>query len=288
MFKSRKLVIIGIVVLLALICIGGITLFNSEEPLTTNNSTILVTVPPMIDIVSNLLGNDYNVISIIPSGKSPHTYEPTPSDILKFKNANLWIRLGDGFLPIEDRIVNSTSIKNISIGKDIKALVEEGSDDPHEIDPHIWMSAKNGIKMTELIRDCLSDIYPDNRDVIFNNADVYLHKLKDVDIKIQKSVKQMNPPIFIATHGSFGYLSSDYNLKQLVVEHDGKEPTAQELKNIIDKARKFKIHIVITEKLSSRNIADTISKELNVTPITIDPLSTDYIGTLNSIADALK
>lgn len=249
---------------------------------------LLVTVPPMQEIVSAVAGDRFRVETIVPEGVSPHTYEPGPSDLAVFDGAVLWFSLGEGFLPLEDQISGALpDVPTVATGSGISAVAEAGSDDG-ETDPHIWMSAENGVQMTKTIRDALADRFPEDADRFTANADAYLTRLADADAALRAAADRMNPPAFLATHGSFGYLARDYQITQLVIAEGEKEPGAKALAKLADSAKAANIHIIITEPLSGTRAANVLGEEIGVPPQEIDPLSPQYLETLGRVAEVLS
>ena len=252
-----------LIILLSVAAVAGcisVPVADSSSPV------ILVTVPPMTEIVSAVAGDAFTVISVVPEGVSPHTYEPSPSDMASFGSADLLI---------------------IATGTSIRALAETGGEEG-EMDPHIWLSAKNGILMTESVRDGLAHQYPELADEFSKNADEFISRLKQADVRLSAATERMHPKTFLTTHGSFGYVSSDYNITQLVITMEGKEPSARELAGIIDSAKSSGVRLIITEPLSGERTAAVLAEELGVVPVKIDTLSARYLNTLNTIAEVLE
>lgn len=249
---------------------------------------LLVTVPPMTEIVSAVAGDGFAVLSVVPEGVSPHTYEPTPADVSSFAAAEMWFTLGEGFLPLEDQVTEVLSdMPRIATGSQIRAVAEAGSEEG-ETDPHIWISARNGILMTHAVRDGLSERYPALADRFSANADAFIAQLSEADARLSAAADTMHPKVFLATHGSFGYLAADYNITQLVITHEGKEPAAHELAEMVDAAKAAGVHSIVTEPLSGERAAMVLSEELDVVPVEINPLSVHYTDTLNALAEVLK
>ena len=82
--------VLSVVLVLAAVSAGCI----STPAELDNNTVLLVTVPPMVEMVSTVAGDGFTVISVVPEGMSPHTYEPTPSDVSSFAAADMWFTLG--------------------------------------------------------------------------------------------------------------------------------------------------------------------------------------------------
>lgn len=257
-------------------------------PAEDERPQILVTVPPMVEMVSAVCGDNFSVVSIVPAGVSPHAYEPSPADIAGISTADLWFTLADGLLPLEDRMRASLpDIPVIQTGSGVLVVAEAGGADG-EPDPHIWISAQNGIQMVCAIRDGLVASYPEYADAFTENADVYLGKISDADTALRAAAESMNPKAFLTTHGSFGYLAKDYAISQLVITREGKEPTARTLAAIIDTAQESGVHLIITEPSSVSRAAAVLAEELGVSPLSIDTLSPRYLDTLRKVAEVVS
>jgi zinc transport system substrate-binding protein len=239
----------------------------------------------MTEMAASVAGKNFTVLSIVPEGVSPHTYEPSPADITAFSSAEVWFSLGRGFLLLEDQIADALpDISAVATGLEIRAIAETDE----EIDPHIWLSAQNGICMTDTICQGLSKLYPDQEEVFSKNAKTYIARLQDIDRLLSAAAESMQPKIFLTTHGSFGYLAADYNISQLVIAGEGREPAAQKLAEITDAAKAAGVHLIITEPLSGEQIAVVLAEELGVSPVKVNPLSPNYTETLHRIAEVLK
>src|SRR6266511_773318 len=98
---------------------------------------IVTTMSILADMVKNVGGERVEAENIIPIGAGPEDYQPQ-------------IAVSDGL-----------------------EAVDVGSADFKEGNPHFWMSAANGAKYVEKIRDGLIQVDPDGKDTYTKNADVY-------------------------------------------------------------------------------------------------------------------
>src|SRR5690348_17307467 len=64
---------------------------------------ILVSIAPQKFFVKQIAGDTVNVNTIVPAGSSPHTYEPTPRQMIRASEAVIWFRIGE---PFEKRSIN--------------------------------------------------------------------------------------------------------------------------------------------------------------------------------------
>jgi zinc transport system substrate-binding protein len=90
---------------------------------------------------------------------------------------------------------------------------------------------------------------------------------------------------FVVYHPSFGYFAAVYDLQQIPIEKEGKEPSAKELAALAKAAKGARV--LITEPQFPQRSALFLAKRLGLGVVTIDPLAYDIPQTLRSLAKAL-
>ena len=87
-------------------------------------------------------------------------------------------------------------------------------------------------------------------------------------------------------HPSWAYFCKDYNLQQLAIEKEGKEPTSQDIVKLVDTARKEGIMVIFTSPEFSTANAQTIASEIGAKVVSVDPLSPNYLENMKKVAEA--
>ena len=105
--------------------------------------------------------------------------------------------------------------------------------------------------------------------------------------EIQQILKDLSIREFMVFHPS-GYFADEYGLRQIPIEMDGKEPTAQELAGIIDFAKEKNIRVIFVQSQFSTGAAERVAESIGGKVVQIDPLAEDYISNLKNLADSLK
>ena len=89
-------------------------------------------------------------------------------------------------------------------------------------------------------------------------------------------------------HPSWGYFAKDYNLRQLAVEVDGKEPKMRALVELIKRAKKEHIRAIFTQPEFSDKSAQILAKNLNIRVIKASPLAENWSENLINLAKAIS
>lgn len=291
-FKTLAAVLIGAI----MACL--ISSCGKQEKLA-GKIGVATTILPQAEFVRNLGGDKVEVTVMVPPGASPHTYEPTPAQMKELARAKLYVMTGSGVefeLVWMDKIIQNNKnlvvvdcSKGISIietkehnHEDIKGTEKEPH---HGKDPHIWLSPKNAKIMVENIYAGLIKIDPVNKNFYNQNKIKYLQQLDSLDKKIKDGLKDIQNRNFMVFHPAWGYFAKDYNLKQIPVEIEGKEPSAKDISNLIDLARKNNIKVVFVSPQFNPKSAAVIAQGIGGKVVFIDPLAENYIQNMLLILD---
>lgn len=88
-------------------------------------------------------------------------------------------------------------------------------------------------------------------------------------------------------HPSLTYFAEEFGLEQLPIEADGKEPSPKQLKELIKTARNENVKVIFVQREFDIKQAETIAKEIGITPVEIAPLSYDWGQEMIHIAKSL-
>jgi len=260
---------------------------------------VATTILPQAEFVRNLGGNKVEVTVMVPPGANLHIYEPTPAQMKELARAKLYVMTGSGVefeLAWMDKIIQSNKnlvVVDCSKGIQLIEMKEHNHEDIkgtekepyHGKDPHIWLSPKNAKIMVENIYVGLVKVDPVNKDFYNQNKIKYLQQLDKLNKKIKDGLKDIQNRNFMVFHPAWGYFAKDYNLKQLPVEIEGKEPSAKDISYLIDIARKNNIKVVFVSPQFNPKSAAVIAQGIGGKIVFIDPLAENYIQNMLLILD---
>jgi len=268
----------------------------------TGEKIITVSIAPFKYFVKEIAGDDFKVNVMVPAGADAHIYEPFPEQINKLRRSVAYI--SNGYLGFEATWLNrfyetNRSMKRLSLGDKINPLVSvhmhEGNHS-EGADPHYWVSPECALIMAKSVKDLLIEINPSGEKKYETNYNDLIIKIHEVDNKARSLFSNVQRRSFMIYHPNLGYIARDYNLEEISVEFEGKEPSPSRLKGLIDRANKDNLKIIFVQKEYDTKNAEVIASEIGAKVIIIDPLSEEWekattdiiVAVYNSLTESFK
>ena len=134
----------------------------------------------------------------------------------------------------------------------------------------------------------LVKVDPANEDYYSAREKAYLQELDNLNRDIEQMLSVLKNRKFMVYHPAWGHFARDYNLEQISVETEGKEPSAKDIQHLIDQARKYDIKTIFVSPQFNIKSAEVIAKEIKGKVILVNPLEKDYISNLRRLAEELS
>ena len=246
---------------------------RTEKPAVT----VTVTISPYKYFVDQIAKGKVDVNVMVSNGNNPETYEPYAQQMMELSKSALYLKVGRiGFeqtwmKKLQD---NAPDMKVIDTSVGIKPAKTPGGN----IDPHVWMSCSNARIIASNILKALCELEPKNKAFFEKNYQSLLSIIDKRDSTIKESFKK-DPDLvrkFVIYHPILTYFARDYQLEQLAIEEEGREPSAAQLKSLIERARKEKIKFCLIQAEFANRNTTTFIKESYTKPMNINPLQGDW------------
>lgn len=251
--------------------------------------TVTVTISPYKYFVDQIAKGKVDVNVMVPNGNNPETYEPYAQQMMELSKSALYLKVGSiGFeqtwmKKLQD---NAPEMKVIDTSVGIKPAKTPGGN----IDPHVWMSCSNARIIASNILKALCELEPKNKAFFEKNYQSLLSIIDKRDSTIRESFKK-DPDLvrkFVIYHPILTYFARDYQLEQLAIEEEGREPSASQLKSLIEKARKEKIKFCLIQAEFANRNTTTFINESHTKPMNINPLQGDWNWAMQEAAAAVQ
>ncbi len=291
----KKLLILLPCILLCVACSK-----QKEKKLSANGKPVIaVTIEPQRFFTEAIAGDKFDVVTIVPKGTSPETYDPTPQQLVELGNASAFLRIGHiGFETTwMDRLLeNIPHTPVFDTSEDVNLIYDEHDHDHgnaghicgNGVEPHIWNSTENAMIIARNTYKALKQLDKENEAYYFHRYDSVCQIIAKTDSTIcQMFDKTRQRQAFMIYHPALSYFARDYGLLQISIEEGGKEPSPAHLKNLIDFCQTNDVDVIFVQpEFDSRN-AETIAKEVGARIVPINPLNSDWPGEMIKIAQAL-
>lgn len=282
----------ALITIIAVVLVMTVAACSTPAPAPVNDRTgVAVTILPQREFVASVGGDKVDITVMIPPGASPHTYEVTPAQMVQLSKAKAYFKVGS---PIEfelawlDKLLaQNKDMLVVDCSKGINLIQSDDPDEPGA-DPHIWTSPNNVKTMVQNICAGLAQVDPRNRQYYEQNRDLYMQKLDELDAEIGASLGDTGNRTFIVYHPAWGYFAHDYDLRQLGIEQEGKEPQAAYMARLINQARLQNIKVIFVSPEFDSRSAEAIAHEIGGRVVIIDPLAGDYLDNMRNVALAFK
>ena len=251
--------------------------------------TVTVTISPYKYFVDQIAKGKVDVNVMVSNGNNPETYEPYAQQMMELSKSALYLKVGSiGFeqtwmKKLQD---NAPDMKVIDTSVGIKPAKTPGGN----IDPHVWMSCSNARIIASNILKALCELEPKNKAFFEKNYQSLLSIIDKRDSTIKESFKK-DPDLvrkFVIYHPILTYFARDYQLEQLAIEEEGREPSASQLKSLIEKARKEKIKFCLIQAEFANRNTTTFINESHTKPMNINPLQGDWNWAMQEAAAAVQ
>ncbi|MGB9859331.1 MAG: metal ABC transporter substrate-binding protein [Moorellaceae bacterium] len=264
---------------------------------------IAATIMPLADTARQIGGEKVEVVTVLPPGASPHTYEPTPAQLKALAGSRLILKVGAN---LDDWIAGAAAssapgAKVLTVSEGLELLPEEEEHLPpaspaHQpgetgreekgpaFNPHIWLDpVLMRDHVAPAVAQALAELEPAAADYFMAHLKQWQDKLTQLDAAIRSALAGVPQRTFISFHPAWTYFARRYNLVELeaVEEIPGQEPTAGHLAQLIQKARVQGRPPLLLEPQFSPQAAQVIAQEYGGRLYTVDPVGTNFSSYLD-------
>ncbi len=273
--------------LLPLLCILALLCGCAAPPPEPEDGRlqIVAAVFPAYDFARAAAGTHGDVSLLLPPGAESHSYEPTPADILRVRNCDLFIYLGGESDTWVDTILSAVEPRGECLRMvDCVDLLEEetvegmtgGHDHDHEdedhnhlgevvgMDEHVWTSPKNAAAITRLLGETLANLDPDHAGDYRTAAGDYARQLDALDEEFAGFFNGLpHKTMVFGDRFPLRYFAEDYGLDYYAAFPGcgaQTEPSAATVAFLTEKVRGEDLPAVWYIEFSNHLVADSIAE----------------------------
>ena len=257
----------------ALLCLCLILCGCTAQPEKPHDETklqIVCTSFPAYDFAREIAGDRAELTLLIKPGSEVHSYEPTPKDMIRIEESDLFICNGGEseqwaktlITPELNTIYMMGCVDTVEESADGIYNAEDGEP---ELDEHVWTSPLNAIKISEEICNALCKLDTNNAEEYKMNFAAYKAQLMALDREFRQVIKNSGKHTLVfADRFPMRYFALEYGLDCYAAFpgcSSETEPSAKTVAYLIDRVREDKIPAVLYMEFSNQKMADVICED---------------------------
>ena len=244
---------------------------------------VVATIFPIADIIRQIGDDAVEVVTLLPPGASPHTFEPTPAQMRAVAEARVFVRVGAGLDSWTEKLLaarNPTlSVLTLTDGIRLLSLTRDPTDASaaggHGGDPHIWLDpVLVRDQLVPAISTALTEAAPEQRGAFESRAAAFREALTRLDADIRTALAPLPNRNFVGFHAAWRYFGERYSLHQVAVVEafPGKEPSARDIAAVVETARAAHVHVILIEPQMNPRVAEQIARDCGAQTMVVDEL----------------
>ena len=242
--------------------------------------TVVTSIHPYAALIQEIAGQDATVVQLLPSGASPHTFDPTPQDVIKLTSADLVVFNGvlDGWLT--DLVAASgTDAPVLEVMTELDFKPVAGDDETSEkalegVNPHIWLDPVLMQQAAPLIAEQLAQVDPEHAADYRANGAKLTEELGALRTELQGTLEPLKGAAFVPFHDAWPYFARRFGL-DLVVEIEpapGREPSPAYIADALSLIEGSGAKAIFSEPELPARPAEVVAENAGLPLYILDPL----------------
>jgi zinc/manganese transport system substrate-binding protein len=276
-------------------CAGGAA---SDRPL------VVVTTNILGDVVSNLVGDDVEVMTLMRPGADPHSFEISAAEAARMRSADLLVANGIGLEEGLQQHLDAAASEGVPtfVAEDaVTVLPYTSTDAGGADDPHFWTDPAQMIAVVDALTPVLEEV---GGAAIADHAAAYRVELADLDAEMTSSFAAIPAErrALVTNHHVFGYLAERFDFRLVGAVIPGGTTLAaastSDLADLVSAIDEAGVPTIFAESSSPdrlvRALADEADRQVSVTELFTESLTDadggapDYLTMMRVNTDRIR
>ena len=255
---------------------------------------IVATTSILADGIQQLVGDQAEVVALMPAGVDPHLYKASVRDLDLLTQADLVVYHGlylEGKMTeIFEKLAKQQALIDVSKGIPEDQLLRSGPES-HSVDPHIWFDISLWSAALAYSSQELQIWQPTWKPQLQANTQAYLDQLEALDQQTRAKVQELvqRKQVLVTAHDAFAYFGKAYGLPVYSLQGLStlSEPGLRDLTELITIIQTHRVKAIFAEQTISPKALQAVARgaaEKNQVVKLAGPLYTDSLDAPNTPA----
>lgn len=265
--------------LLAGALLTGCASSASERPLVVVSTNILG------DVVSNIVGDDVEVLTLMRPGADPHSFEISASEAARVRSADLVVSNGLGLEEGLQQHLDAAADAGVAAfvaGDVVDVLPYTSTDAGGADDPHFWTDPAQTIAVVDALVPVLEGVDGVDAAAIAARAADYREALEALDADMTTAFAAIPEArrALVTNHHVFGYLAERFGFRVVGAVIPGgttlAAPSASDLADLVSAIDEAGVHTIFAESSQPDRLMKALAEEADV-DVTVTELFTESL-----------
>lgn len=246
------------------------------------DGVVAASLPPLASLVATVAGDRLQAISLLPPGRSPHDYEPTPAELGRLRHAVLFVEAGTGV----DAWMSRAAVAVMGDSARILAMVEGMPSS----DLHPWLDLERVQAFLPVLARRLGEIDPEGAPGFTKRAEAASETLAAIDAEARTRLAGAGEVRFALLHPAFVPLVERWGLHSAGVlePHPEGESSPRTLGEVAERLEGPRPGVIFVEPQLSRRAAEALAADTGARIAVLDPLGGPDVPGRETYFDLLR
>lgn len=247
--------------------VAGCSQPAAERPL------IVVTTNILGDVVSHVVGDEAEVLTLMKPDADPHSFEISAREASRLHEADLLVSNGLGLEEGLQQHLDSAAAEDVPefvAGDRIEVLDYADGDATGMPDPHFWTDPARMIDVVTALEVTLAGIDDVDEGAIAGNAATYLGELERLDVEMTDAFDRIpaQSRALVTNHHVFGYLAERFGFRMIGAIIPGgttlAAPSASDLRHLTGAIEDAGVPTIFAESSQPDRLAQVLADEAGI------------------------
>ena len=236
-------------------------------PAADERPSVYVTTNILGDVVAELAGDQFEVVTLMAPGADPHSFELSAQQAAGLRDAELIVANGLGLEEGLAQHVEAAADEGVPVveaGAHVEVIEYAEGAGP---DPHFWTDPSQMILVVDALAPALAELAGDGGDDVLAAAEAYREDLVALDEHMTSALSKIPAEhrALVTNHHVFGYLAHRYDVTLLGAAIPGgttlAAPSPADLQELVDAIDTAGVRTIFAESSQPDRLVQVLAEE---------------------------
>ncbi|MFP7761744.1 zinc ABC transporter substrate-binding protein AztC [Marisediminicola sp. LYQ85] len=255
---------------------------------------IVVTTNILGDIVQEVAADEFEVVTLMPPGADPHSFEISAQEAARMRAADLLVSNGLGLEEGLAQHLDTAASEGVELfvaGDNLEAIAYSDESANGALDPHVWTDPERVVDIVDALTPVLADIEGADAATLAESSENYLAEIAELDAEMTEAFASIpdDRRALVTNHHVFGYLAERFDFRIVGAVVPGgttlAAPSASDLRDLVAAIDEAGVPTIFAESSQPDRLVQVLASEAD-RDVAVTELVTESLTTPDEGADS--